>query len=261
MTRDTTSSAHSRRAESFISCNFREFFCNIALIASQFPEATQVAGYRTWQSLGRQVRKGEKGIAILGPCRRKRTEVDQDSGEEITRSYLSGFTVVHVFDVSQTEGEELPEVRAELLQGGDPQGLWDGLVAQVHAAGFVVEQAQCGGANGRTNYATQTVTVRPDVSGAQACKTLAHELAHVLLHRERLFECRGVVEVEAESVAYLVCEACGVVTDSYSFPYVALWSGGDSNIVRSTAENVIATARQILDGLGLTSGEPAEVAA
>jgi len=239
----------------------RYSFCNIALIASQRPDATQVAGYRTWKSLGRQVKKGEKGIAIFGPCRRKRTEVDEESGEQTTRSYIGGFTVVYVFDISQTEGEELPEVRAELLDGAGPEGLWDALVARVESAGFVVERAECGTANGRTNSLTGTVTVRPDISDAQACKTLAHELAHVLMHRERLAECRGVVEVEAESVAHLVCEACGVVSDGYSFPYVAVWAGGNSGLVRSTAERVITTAREILDGLGLTDGKPVEAAA
>ena len=70
-----------------------------------------------------------------------------------------------------------------------------------------------------------------------------------------------MVEVEAESAAYLVCEACGVVTDSYSFPYVAVWAGGDSDLVRSTAERVITTAREVLDGLGLIGGKPVEAAA
>jgi hypothetical protein len=70
-----------------------------------------------------------------------------------------------------------------------------------------------------------------------------------------------MVEVEAESAAYLVCEACGVASDGYSFPYVAVWAGGDSGLVRSTAERVITTAREILDGLGLTGDKPAEAAA
>jgi hypothetical protein len=200
-------------------------------------------------------------LTPAAPCCRRRTELDEITGEETSSTYVSGFTVAHVFDISQTEGEELPEVRAELLDGAGPEGLWDALVAQVESAGFVVERADCGTANGRTDYAIHTVTVRPDVSGAQACKTLAHEFAHVLMHRERLSECRGVVEVEAESAAYLVCEACGVVTDSYSFPYVAVWAGGDSDLVRSTAERVITTAREVLDGLGLIGGKPVEAAA
>jgi antirestriction protein ArdC len=239
----------------------RYSFGNIALITAQRADATQVAGYRTWKSLGRQVKRGEKGIAILTPCRRKRTEVDEITGEETSSTYVSGFTVAHMFDIWQTDGQELPEVRAELLDGAGPEGLWEALVAQVESVGFVVERAECGSANGRTNYATHTVTVRPDVSGAQACKTLAHELTHVLTHRERLSECRGVVEVEAESVAYLVCEARGVVSDGYSFPYVAVWAGGDSDLVRSTAERVITTAREILDRLGLIGGKPVEAAA
>ena len=227
---------------------------NIMLILAQAPEATRVAGYRRWQSLGRQVRKGERGIAILAPCvRRARPVNDEEVTErpELVR-VLRGFRVAHVWDISQTDGEPLADVRPTLLAGEAPVGLWDALAEQVSAAGFGLERDDCGGANGRTNYLTRTVTVRDDVDDAQAVKTLAHELAHVWLHDpEHASHHRGTAEVEAESVAYIVCHAAGLDSDEYSLPYVAVWAGGDSATIRSTAERVLGAARRALEGAGL----------
>jgi antirestriction protein ArdC len=223
---------------------------NVMLIMLQRPDATRVAGYRTWQSLGRQVRRGEHGIAILAPCKYKVRLTDADgvdNGEEGWR--LGGFTVEHVFDVSQTDGEPIADVRPDLLKGHAPEGLWDGLAQQVKAAGFTLERGDCGGANGRTDYTVHTVRVRDDVDDAQAVKTLAHELGHVMLHEGSLFLCRGVLEVEAESVAYIVSAACGLPTDGYSLPYVALWAGGDVKKVQDTATRVMTAARAVLAAL------------
>ena len=220
---------------------------NVFLIMLQRPEASRVAGYRTWQSLGRQVRKGEHGIRILAPCQ-YRYKVTDDEGTESTHVGIRGFTTTTVFDVAQTDGDELPDVRPSLIDGEGVAGLWDALAAQVAAQGYVVERGDCCGANGRTDHATRSVRVRDDVSEAQATKTLAHELAHVLLHPSTgaYLRCRGKSEVEAESVAFLVCQASGLVTDGYSFPYVARWADGDADKVRETADAVIKTARTIL---------------
>nr|MDQ3573472.1 ImmA/IrrE family metallo-endopeptidase [Actinomycetota bacterium] len=111
----------------------------------------------------------------------------------------------------------------------------------------------CSPANGRTDFAARTISVRADLSPAQAAKTLAHELAHAALHDGKAYmtACRGVVEVEAESVAYIVSTAAGLPTDGYSLPYVAHWSAGDTGLVRSTAERVISCARRIVADLGL----------
>jgi antirestriction protein ArdC len=99
--------------------------------------------------------------------------------------------------------------------------------------------------------------VRDDVDDAQACKTLAHELAHVMLHETESgmvgADCRGRKEVEAESVAYVVCNAAGLTTEAYSAAYVARWAGGDVRAVRETAERVVATAQEILSGLEVTA--------
>jgi hypothetical protein len=224
---------------------------NVLLIMVQHPEATRVAGYRTWQSLGRQVRKGEHGIRILAPCKYRRTELDAETGQEITYAGIRGFTTTSVFDVSQTDGDELPDVAPTLLDGEGVAGLWDALAVQVKEQGYTLERGECFGANGVTDHSVRTVRVRADVSDAQASKTLCHELAHVLLHPDSAayFQCRGRSEVEAESVAFLVCQAAGLTTDGYSFPYVARWADGDPEVVRATAERVLGASRTILAGL------------
>lgn len=231
---------------------------NVFLIALQRPDATQVAGYRAWQSLGRQVRKGEHGIRILAPCRYVSAVVTDDDGSTHNLYGVRGFTTTTVFDVSQTDGEELPDLGPTLLEGDAVAGLWDGLAAQVRALGYSLERGECFGANGRTDHGARTVTVRADVSDAQATKTLTHELAHVILHpcTATYFQCRGRSEVEAESVAFLVCRAAGLLTDGYTFPYVAGWANGDTELVKSTADNVLKTARAILGAM--ENDEPAE---
>lgn len=273
-----------------------------------------MAGYQTWKHLGRQVNKGEKGIAILAPVIRRAgrsTGADGQDGQDVgpvdvvepasprpgpsgappagegtsaraTRR-VSGFRPTYVFDVSQTTGEPLPEPPApELLAGEAPAGLWDALAGQVAAAGYDLERGPCDGANGVTTPATRTVRVRDDIDDAQAVKTLAHELAHVLLHTHRPAQpnaardpvavagsgrpsavqerdelqlvCRGVGEVEAESVAYLVTAAYGLDSGVYTFPYVTTWADGvqgqtAQDVVRSTGERVLTAARQITSSI------------
>jgi antirestriction protein ArdC len=225
---------------------------NVFLIMLQQPEATRIAGYRAWQSMGRQVRKGERGIRILAPCRYRYKATDED-GVETTHGGIRGFTTATVFDVSQTDGEELPDMRPMLLEGEGVAGLWDALSGQVKRAGYTLERGDCNGANGLTEHSGRTVRVRDDVSEAQAAKTLCHELAHVLLHPDTAdyTRCRGRSEVEAESVAYLVCQAAGLATHDYSWPYIAHWSDGTAEVVQGTAERVLEAARGIIAGLGL----------
>lgn len=230
---------------------------NVLLIVAQRPTATAVAGYRTWQALGHQVRRGEKGIAILAPVvRRGRPDEDDTEPAEVVRTLL-GFRVVYVFDIAQCDGPPLPDLQPALLTGDAPAALWDLLVAQVEAAGFTVERGPCPGANGRTSFGSRSVLVRDDVEPAQAAKTLAHELAHVLLHdgTEYAKGCRGRAEVEAESVAHLILTTAGVDTGAYSFPYVAAWSGGKPELVTATTDRVIGCARRVLDAIGLTPSE------
>ncbi len=222
------------------------------LILAQRPDATRAAGYRTWQRLGRQVRTGAKGIAIFAPCVYRRRVADEGEAAERPElvKLLKGFTVVHVFDEADTDGEDLDDVRPVLLDGEGPDGLWAGLAAQVTAAGYRLERRSCHPANGRTDFGDRTVVIDPGLSAAQATKTLCHELAHVLLHdASRVNGGRDLAEVEAESVAFIVCHAAGMTTGDYSLPYVARWSGGDPALVRTTAERVIGASHTILDAI------------
>ena len=244
---------------------------NVLLIAVQRPEATRVAGFGTWRSLGRHVCKGEKGIAILAPClyrgssdgvadrAARRAELPRE--QEKAKRELRGFRVVHVFDVTQTEGDPVPDVSPDLLIGSAPDRLWERLVHLVEADGFVVERGPCGGANGYTRFDDCVVRVRDDVGPAQAVKTLAHELGHIRADHgtrfadtyHRSVNCRGVAEIEAESIAYLVTAAAGLDVGDYSVPYVAGWSGGDPALIRATATRVLTTASKIDEELSSTA--------
>jgi len=223
---------------------------NLLLILAQCPHASRVASYKRWTEMGRQVRKGEKSLGIFAPMMRKRE--DEKTGEE--RRYISGFRIVPVFDVSQTDGDALPDdvSRPTLLDGEAPAGLWDALAAIVLDHGYTIERGDCGGANGYTRPDKSLIMVREDVSDAQAVKTLIHEVAHMLLHTDDKTLCadamahRNVSEVEAESIAYLVAAEHGLPTETYTLPYVAGWSNGKSEMVAVTADRVLKTSREIL---------------
>lgn len=230
-------------------------FANTRLIWAQAKARgfapTRVAGYRAWQKLGRQVNRGEKGLQILAPVTRT---VEANDSEDERR--VVGFRVVHVFDQSQTDGRSLPEVRPALLDGELPVQ-WEKIAGLIKTAGFrfeVSEADRLGEANGITDWGDRTVVVRESLPGAQRFKTAVHELGHVRLHEPSSGdrpECRGIVEVEAESVAYMVCAAMGVDSGGYSLPYVATWSAGDLEKVSQTAGRVIRCARSVIDDIGL----------
>lgn len=235
---------------------------NVLLISLQAPHATRVAGYRRWQSLGRQVRKGERGIAIFAPCVYRARPLDQSEEQAAPElaKVLRGFRLAYVWDVSQTDGEPLPDVSPKALQGRAPDGLWQAITDQILAAGYTVERGDCGDASGRTNFVTRRVVVRTDVDDAEATCTLTHELAHVLLHDPTdpasSSQHRGTAEVEAESVAYIVCSAAGMAPEDTSLPYVAGWANGDPAAVRRTADRVLTTAQRVLATAGVVGLPP-----
>lgn len=232
---------------------------NVLLIAAQRPDATRVAGYRAWSQLGRQVRKGEQGIAILAPMLGRTESARPDTEparpepnpESPAPRVLRGFRVTHVFDVSQTDGPDLPDIRPELLSGASPLGLWSDLYDQVESAGYTIDYADLGEANGRTDFTAKAVELHTARSGAQLTKTLAHELAHIDLHAPDVRPedlTRDRAEVEAESVAYVVTAAHGLGSEDYSVPYVAGWAGGNTELLAQTATRVLSCARTILRG-------------
>lgn len=240
------------------------------------PTPTYVAGFRQWLSLNRAVVKGQSGYAILAPVTarfasttptdpgswRRLARGEKPGSGEAVRSRMVGVKAAHVWDISQTDGEPIPETRPpRLLQGQAPEGLWDGLADQITARGFalrLVSNAEAiGGANGVTDYLTREVSVRMDMDDAAQVKTLAHELGHVMLHGQDNADAvmhRGIAEVEAESLAFMIGAAHGLATEGYTIPYVASWAVGvpgttPVQVVQSTAERVRAAAVTVLDKL------------
>ena len=244
------------------------------------PWPTYIAGFNTWKALGRSVDKGQHGYQILAPNRRAaRVATDAAGhartlghdeapavGESLeTRRVLKGFRIELVFAVEQTTGNPLPEPpMPKLLDGQAPDGLWDNIIGQISDRGYAVHLVPSadaiGGANGRTTWHPPLVEVRSDMDEAARTKSLIHELGHVLLHDPAAFEgrihpARGLKEVEAESVAFIVADAHGMATDDYSFPYVAAWAGEDgAKAVRATASRVASAAQSIIEASTATHG-------
>ena len=278
-------------------------FRNTVAIWAQRPEATQVAGYRVWQSMGRHVRQGERGIQILAPVTRRQDDPAGDTSgrsgdgeaaagpvsragvEDVpvratsARRRVVGYRITHVFDIAQTDlipgaTDTFAVVEPALLTGPAPQHLWDGLARQVAEAGYqLAVEPLPGGANGRTHFVDRVVTVTPELEPAQQSKTLSHEMAHVSLHEPETVAaradspvpvCRGRIEVEAESVAYLIASAHHLDSSAFSFAYIAGWAQGVGEgveqVMAETATRVLGAAHQILDRLDRDNPAPLPVA-
>jgi antirestriction protein ArdC len=225
---------------------------NVLLIAAQYPEATRVAGFKAWRKMNRFVRKGEKAIWILAPMIYKSADTadtadtdgtDGDKGDRAIR----GFKFVPVFDVAQTDGEDLPSICSR-INGDDSAGCYAELVAVAHSLGFTVEDHEFGGStNGDCTYSLQRIRVERTNSPAQRVKTLAHEITHALLHEGHDDQARA--ELEAESTAYIVCRALGIDSRAYSFGYVAIWAGGGEQAIagiKASCERIHKSAATIL---------------
>ncbi|HLG68488.1 MAG TPA: ArdC-like ssDNA-binding domain-containing protein [Acidimicrobiales bacterium] len=217
---------------------------NVMLIAMQNPYATRVAGFNAWRKMNRFVRKGEKAMWILAPMVYKQEPEPEDADPT---KVIRGFKYVPVFDVAQTDGEELPEI-CRKLDGDVVAGAYATLVSVAHSIGFVVEDhAFEGGPNGDCSHAEHRIRVEVSNAPAQRLKTLAHELAHALLHEH--YENRPLAELEAESTAYVICLTLGLDSGDYSFGYVATWAGsGDEAIaaIKGSCERIQKTAATIL---------------
>ena len=225
-------------------------FNNTMLIAQQCPEATKVAGFRTWLRLGRHVTRGEKAIWIVAPVIYRDSTEDNDPESKS----LHGFRYVPVFDISQTEGDDLPEACAK-LSGHEPAGCYQALVNVAAAHGFSVKESPLpAGINGLCRHKDRSIQIETTNSGTQRVKTLAHELTHALLHENE--SDRQLAELEAESSAYVICQALGIDSYEYSFGYVTLWAGGPTEAIakiRMSAERIQKTAATILSGLDVPS--------
>ena len=241
-------------------------FNNVMLILAQCPHATHVAGFRKWQSLGRQVRKGQKAIKIFGYSTKKiAAEVDtdpratveareNDSGE--THTVQVRFPVLSVFDMAQTdpvEGTDAIEAPAQRLTGEDTADVVTTVAAWLTAQGWAVTREPIPGeTNGYTTTdGSHRVVVEEALEPAAAAKTMLHEAAHVILHADTERADRvghqGIWETEAESVAYVVAALLDMDTSGYSIGYIAGWSAGDAELIKNTAKNVLRAAHTLAE--------------
>ncbi len=244
---------------------------NSILIFFQCPSATMVAGYRAWKKdFGRQVKKGEKGICIFAPCPTKRyveePVIDAHTGKPVRDpdgtvkkagrwEIVTLYKVAHVFDVSQTEGKELPSLGVDELTGDvDHFSILYERLTSISPVPVEVEDFP-EAAKGYYSSEEGRIVVKAGMSQVQTVKTLIHEIAHAKLHdpanvpkEER--KGRAQREVEAESVAYVVCQKLGIDTSDYSFGYLAGWSKGkELEEMRESLDTIRSAAADIIDAI------------
>lgn len=222
---------------------------NVILIMMQCPHASMVAGFQTWKKeFQRSVKKGERGIRILAPCPVRRKL--EDPSDETEAVYIPYYKPVTVFDISQTEGKELPaQIVTELAVDVDG---YDNLFNRlVEYSGLPVTFEKLPeGYKGAFYREEQRIALAPGMSQSQTIKTLVHEIAHSKLHNNGEKRNRTVKEVEAESVAYVVCNYLRIDTSDYSFGYVAGWSKNkELPELKTSLEVIRATAVEMIDSI------------
>ena len=247
-------------------------FNNTMLIAMQKPDATLVAGFKAWQkNFDRHVKKGEKGIRILAPAPYKIKE-ERDKIDPVTQELLldkngnpqkeeveitiPAFRAVSVFDLSQTDGKPIPELTAKELLS-DVEGYQDMIRAVEAISPVPIELEEIAGdSKGYYDREAKRIAVQENMSESQTLKTMIHEVAHSKLHSkeveqdEQMRKDRNTKEVEAESVAYTVCQHFGIDTSDYSFGYIAGWSSGrDTKELRSSMDTIRKTASELITGI------------
>lgn len=245
-------------------------FNNTMLIAMQRPDATLVTSYKNWQSMGRQVMKGEKGITIIAPApykKMKEKEVldenqrpimgtDGKPKTEQVEVTVPHFKAVTVFDIAQTSGEPIQTLAPELLTAAVQD--FDSFMQAIQKISPVPIRFDeiAGNANGYYHNADKEIVIKKGLSESQTLKTAIHETAHAKLHDREIMESLGVEkdrltkEVEAESVAYCVCSSFGLDTSDYSFPYIAGWSSSrEMKEMKASMDVIRRTAGEMIDQL------------
>ena len=247
-------------------------FNNTLLIAMQKPDATLVAGYKAWQkNFERHVNKGEKAIRILAPAPYKIKE-ERDKIDPVTQELLldkdgnpqkeeveitiPAFRAVSVFDVAQTDGKPIPELAAKELLSDVEE--YQDMIRAVEAISPVPIELEeiAGDSKGYYDREAKRIAVQENMSESQTLKTMIHEVAHSKLHSkeveqdEQMKKDRNTKEVEAESIAYTVCQHFGVDTSDYSFGYIAGWSSGrDTKELRASMDTIRRTASELITGI------------
>ena len=243
---------------------------NTILILLQKPEASYVAGYKTWESLGRYVKKGEQGIQILAPCFYKKKEKgpsdldreekgtvvpdpDDKEKEEVKEQQeilYTYFRTASIFDISQTEGKPLPELASE-LQGRVPE-YENFLDALKEAAPVPIRfEAWDDRKKGHYDLMKKEIVIKEGMSEQQTIKTAIHETAHSILHADvEQVQDPASMEVEAESIAYVVCQHYGLDTSEYSFGYLAGWSSNkELPELKAALQRIQETSHKLIEQL------------
>lgn len=246
---------------------------NLILIWCQNPKARTVAGYNTWKTLNRHVKKGEHGITIIAPVT---TRVDDrkapdkpGTDDSSTGRTIVGFRTATVFDISQTDitdpaqPDPLTATSPVQLQGDDHPKLRQTLTDFATSRGFTITVVPANDlppqALGQTTFNPRAITISEEISGTQALKTLVHEIGHALLHDPNVNPDvrqlpRGQVELEAESTAYMVMHANGIDSSNYSWAYIAGWAetintddpDGVNALLRASLDRILHAAREII---------------
>ena len=238
-------------------------FGNILQIARQRPSATRVAGFRAWKELGRFVKRGEKGIQILAPMvgyRRRSGPEEPNKGTEETakpQPVLIGFRAAYVFDLSQTEGADLPEMEHSV--SGSVGEHRDRLIDFLSQQNIALELSEKIAPALGVSYGGK-IALLPGQSKAEEFTTLVHETAHELLHKaeRRTITTQTVRETEAEAVAFIVGQAVGLELGTSSADYIQLYHG-NAELLAESLEVIQRTSAVILDAL--RAEEPENAAA
>ncbi|MCI0723064.1 MAG: ssDNA-binding domain-containing protein [Acidobacteria bacterium] len=225
----------------------RYSFRNVMLIAMQKPTATHVAGFHAWHKFGRFVKKGEKGILIIAPIVRRKETRDPQEPETADDCSVVAFRGAYVFDISQTDGQPLPEIAS--VQG-DPSTSLERLKALIADQSITLEYAE-DIAPARGTSAGGKITLLPGQTTAEEFATLVHELAHEMLHRDerRNSTSKSVRETEAEAVSFVVCNAIGLETGTAAQDYIQLYEG-DAKLLTESLDRIQQTASRILSAIG-----------
>lgn len=257
----------------FASAQYRYSWNNQFLIWFQSSvrgfEASYVRGYKQWEAIDRTVKKGEKAMYVLAPmlahrCMQKGCEAkakyfrggriyicEKDSNHKVGK-FLVGFKDVPVFDISQTEGEDIPQVTLkDKCENAKPE-IWDALVSLAESHDFKVIIGNAKGAEGYCSHDKKEIVISSNADFGYQVKILAHEVGHLLMHKDitDYQQQRARYETEAEGVAWVVCEALGVHSDedNYSFGYIATWGKDNTKqLVKKSLQTITKTSQTILD--------------
>ena len=257
----------------FASAQYRYSWNNQFLIWFQSSvrgfEATYVRGYKQWEAIDRTVKKGEKAMYVLAPmlahrCMQKGCEAkakyfrggriyicEKDSNHKVGK-FLVGFKDVPVFDISQTEGEDIPQVTLkDKCENAKPE-IWEALVSLAESYDFKVIVGNAKGAEGYCSHDKKEIVISSNADFGYQVKILAHEVGHLLMHKDitDYQQQRARYETEAEGVAWVVCEALGVHSDedNYSFGYIATWGKDNTKqLVKKSLQTITKTSQTILD--------------